>query len=306
MPDVRPLEEIRGQDAVVSYLRHDLETGRYNHAYLFLGSRGIGKKTLALSFAKSILCPESREGFCGRCPACRRFDQGTYSEFLPFYDDGESLKIEQIRRIIEEEHFKKFEGRYRIIFIEHAERMTDAASNALLKVLEEPLEGTIFLFTAIHADALLQTILSRVEKYHLNTLKPDDLKAVLEGMGYGDAPYLSLGTIDETTVLLENRDEDLMDYGEFKEFFRRKDLDAIFALAEKLAKKPYLKELLSYYQLEAFAAWKAGLLEGAASRMDCRILLSVDDALVRIGRNVNVMHSLEYCFFTIGGIFSEQ
>lgn len=308
MLDVKRLDEILGQDKVVDYLRHDLATGRFNHAYMFLGMRGIGKKALALSFAKSILCANpGGEGFCGSCSSCRRFDQETYSEFLPFFDEGETLKIEQIRRIIEEEHFKKFEGRFRIIFIEHAERMTNQAGNALLKVLEEPLPGTIFIFTATNGDEILPTILSRVEKYYLNTLKPRDLKKILGGMRFEEVPYLTLGTIDEAKVLLENRDEDLMDYGQFKAFIREKNLESIFVLADKLSRKPYLRELLSYYQLEAAASYKESLRSGTKERrMDRRCLLAIDEALGKIKRNINTIHSLEYCFLTIGGIFSEQ
>ncbi len=300
MIEVKRLEEILGQKEVVEYLTKDLESKKYNHAYMFFGKRGIGKKTLALAFIKSILCQQGNPGFCGTCSSCKKFDMESYMEFIPFYDLGETIKIDEIRRILEEEHLKKYEGAYRIIFIEHAERMTEAAANALLKVIEEPLPGTIFVFTAINPDDILPTIISRVEKYYLNNLSKENLAKIMTGLGYEDNQYLSLGSIDEARVLLDNLDEDLLDYKQFCELFMSKDLDAIFKLAEKLNKKPYLKELLSYYQLEAMDRYRHGLKE-----FNLKVVGAIDDALRKIKRNVNERHALEYCFLTIGGIFSE-
>lgn len=256
MLEVKGLSEILGHEEVIAYLKNDLRENRLSQSYMFIGKRGIGKKTLALSFAKSILCKEIEEGFCGVCSTCKRFDKETYSEFIGFFDNGEKIKIADIRRIIEEENFKRYEGDYRIIFIENGERMTLEASNALLKVLEEPIPGTIFLFTVNNKDEILTTILSRVEKYYLSILKEKDLDTILKSLGYEDTPYLKLGTIDEAKVLLDNSDDDLLSYSDFKRLLEEKDLERIFKLAEKLNKKPYLKELLSYYQLEASSCYK--------------------------------------------------
>ena len=300
MLEVKRLEEILGQDKISAYLTRDLESKKYNHAYMFFGKRGIGKKTLALSFAKSILCQQGHPGFCGTCSACKKFDLESYMEFIPFFDKGDSIKIDEIRRIQEEEHLKKFEGSYRIIFIEHAERMTEAAANSLLKILEEPLPGTIFIFTAVNPDDILPTILSRMEKYYLNNLSKEDLGRIMFSLGYENNKYLSLGSIDEARVLLDNLDEDLLDYRQFCELFITRNLDEILSLAEKLNKKPYLRELLSYYQLEAMERYRQGFKE-----FNLKVVGAIDEALRKIKQNVNERHALEYCFLTIGGIFSE-
>ena len=300
MLEVKRLSEILGHQEVISYLLNDLKTGRLAHGYLFIGKGGIGKKTLALSFAKSILCQKGQEGFCGSCSSCRRFDMETYSEFLGFFDTGEKVKIETVRDIIEEETLKRYEGSYRVILIENVERMTTEAANALLKVLEEPNSGTIFLFTATNKDDILPTILSRVEKYYLSPLKEEDLAKVLENLGYGQVPYLKLGTIDEARVLLDNQDDELLSYQDFRALFLEKDLEKLFKLADKLSKKKYLKELLSYYQIEAALRFK-DLKKG----LDYRIFQSLDQAYGKFKINVNERHILEYCFLTIGGIFSE-
>lgn len=298
MLEVKKLDEILGQDQTVRYLKKDLASKKYNHAYMFFGNRGTGKKTIALSFAKSILCSEEEQGFCGVCDTCRKFDMESYVEFMPFYDNQEAIKIDEIRRILEEEHLKKYEGSYRIIFIEHAERMTEAAANALLKVVEEPLPGTIFIFTAVNPEDILPTIISRVEKYYLNNLDRDSMKKILRNMGYADERYLNLGSIDEALVLEENQDQDLLDYKQLTALFARKDLNEIFILAEKLAKKSYLKELLSYYQLEAMAEYRRSF-----RGFELKVVRALDKALRNIKEKVNEKHALEYCFLTIGGIF---
>ena len=300
MLEIKKLSEILGHEEVTGYLTNDLKEQKLSHSYMFIGKKGIGKKTLALSFAKSILCPEISDGFCGICNTCLRFDKETYSEFLGFFDNGEKIKIDDIRKIIEEESLKRFEGNYRIILIENIERMTTEASNALLKVLEEPVSGTIFLFTTSNKDEILPTILSRVEKYYLSTLSEDNLKVILKSLGYENTPYLKIGTIDEAKVLLDNEDDDLLSYKDFKDMLREKDLEKIFKLAEKLSKKPYLKELLSYYQLEAANNYK-----GSEDKIDYRIFKAVETAFRKFRINVNERHILEYCFLTIGGIFSE-
>ena len=170
----------------------------------------------------------------------------------------------------------------------------------MLKVLEEPNSGTIFLFTATNKDDILPTILSRVEKYYLSPLKEEDLAKVLENLGYGQVPYLKLGTIDEARVLLDNQDDELLSYQDFRDLFLEKDLEKLFKLADKLSKKKYLKELLSYYQIEAALRFK-DLKKG----LDYRIFQSLDQAYGKFKINVNERHILEYCFLTIGGIFSE-
>lgn len=305
MPDVIRLEEVKGQDQVVKHLLHDLERENYNHAYMFIGKRGVGKKTLALAFAKSILCPVAEKGFCGECSACRRFDKGSYMEFISLYDEGdEAIKIQRIQDIIQEEHLKKYEGKYRIIFMENAERMTEEAANALLRILEEPLPGTIFILTVSNLSKILPTITSRVEKYYLNTLGEEELRGILFGMGLEAGGFAALGTIDEARVLLENKNKDIPDFVSFRELMESRDLGKGFLLADKLASLPYLRELLSYYEVKAMENYKLLLKEGKGE-LDVRIIRGLEEAMRKIKNNVSKKNSLEYCFLYIGGMICE-
>lgn len=306
MPSLSGMDQILGQETVVASLTHDLRTGKYNHAYLFLGRHGTGKKTLALSFAAAILCTGRGRSatHCGGCPSCKRLEADTYADFSAIWDKGgESIKIDQIKEIISSEHLKKQDGDHRIIFIENAERLTVDAANALLKILEEPLPGTIFLISANNEDSLPATVLSRMEKYWLKPLSPEILGSILEGLGYGDTPYLALGTIDEARVLLDNANKNIPDYEELKETLLGGDLEKLLALAERLAGADYLKELLSYYELKAAENYRTALKQGDPEyRNDLNLIDCLEEAGRRMERNVSKKNSLEYCFLHMGGI----
>lgn len=297
---VKQLREILGQEEAVTRLERDLREKRFHHAYLFLGKRGIGKKALALSFARSILCPVEPQGFCGSCPVCRRLDQGSYSEFSGLFEEGrEKIRLEEVRDLLQGEHLMKYEGDYRIIFMENVERLTEEAANSLLKVLEEPHEGTIFLLTASVPDRVLPTIQSRTEKYLLRPLSPAHLEQILRAMGFAAGEYASLGTIDEALALLEDKGQ-APSYQEFRELMAGRDLGEIFALAESLSKRAALRELLSYYEVRAGEAYRTGREE-----LEIRIIRGLEVAQERIRSNVNKRNALEYSFLSIGGLISE-
>ena len=297
---VKQLREILGQEEAVTRLERDLREKRFHHAYLFLGKRGIGKKALALSFARSILCPVEPQGFCGSCPVCRRLDQGSYSEFSGLFEEGgEKIRLEEVRDLLQGEHLMKYEGDYRIIFMENVERLTEEAANSLLKVLEEPHEGTIFLLTASVPDRVLPTIQSRTEKYLLRPLSSAHLEQILRTMGFAAGEYASLGTIDEALALLEDKGQ-APSYQEFRELMAGRDLGEIFALAESLSKRAALRELLSYYEVRAGEAYRTGREE-----LEIRIIRGLEVAQERIRSNVNKRNALEYSFLSIGGLISE-
>lgn len=297
---VKQLREILGQEEAVTRLERDLREKRFHHAYLFLGKRGIGKKALALSFARSILCPVEPQGFCGSCPVCRRLDQGSYSEFSGLFEEGgEKIRLEEVRDLLQGEHLMKYEGDYRIIFMENVERLTEEAANSLLKVLEEPHEGTIFLLTASVPDRVLPTIQSRTEKYLLRPLSPAHLEQILGAMGFTAGEYASLGTIDEALALLEDKGQ-APSYEEFRELMGSRDLGELFALAESLSKRNSLRELLSYYEVRAGEAYRL-----TREELEIRIIRGLEEAQARIRANVNKRNALEYSFLSIGGLISE-
>lgn len=301
---MKELAKIKDQEKVVGHLQKNILDKRYSHSYAFIGKKGVGKKTTAQAFIKSILCPESEDSFCDACPVCQKIESGNYVEIINFLDTGGTLKIGELRGVLEEIYYKQFEGKYRVIFIENAERMTEESANSLLKNLEEPPPNTIFILTISEPEKILNTILSRLEKYYFNTLKESTLKNIIEELGYeigGFEDFLHLGTIDELKVLVEYKGEGICSFKDFSQIMRFGTLREGFRWAEEQSKKPYLKVLLSYYEKASIREFKKKLAEGD---MESTAFYEVttkalDQALIKINKNINEKNVLEYCFLQI-------
>lgn len=155
-------ENIAGHDAVVTMLKNMLETGKVPHALLFSGPAGIGKMPAARVFAAGLLCSGPAAGKpCGECSDCAQAARQSHPDLVVLAGDGGSIKIEQIRALQHEAAFAPYNGRRRVFIVEDAGRLTAQAANSLLKILEEPAPGTVFVLTATSGHALLPTIVSR-------------------------------------------------------------------------------------------------------------------------------------------------
>ncbi|HEX7689224.1 MAG TPA: DNA polymerase III subunit gamma/tau, partial [Burkholderiaceae bacterium] len=146
----RRFEQMVGQDHVVRALTHALEQGRLHHAYLFTGTRGIGKTTVSRILAKSLNCtgPDGQGGItahpCGQCTACTEIDADRYIDYVEL-DAASNRSIDEIRDLIERAAYKPSVGRYKVFMIDEAHQLTKDAFNALLKTLEEPPEYLKFV-----------------------------------------------------------------------------------------------------------------------------------------------------------------
>ena len=286
------LEAIKDQNNTVSLLQRSLANKQFNHAYLFIGKKGIGKKLTALAFAKELLCS-------GDIKKERRFDAGTFGDFIAFYDFGDKLKIEDVRWLIEESYMTTYEGSYRVIFIENGERMTEESSNALLRTLEEPNPDTIFIMTASEPDKILLTLFSRMEKYYFNPLSEKTIKDIFAKQGYEEIPFSSLGTIDEIKMLLKYGDEDILLFSDFCKLLQSKNLLAIFKECENLSKKIYLKALLSYYEKESNQQYILNCNNYEKAQVFEVMIKSFEEIQRKINVHINEKHALEYGFLKI-------
>lgn len=142
----------------LAQLEADIAQDRISHAYLFEGPTELGKTLVARTFAQILQCPEN---FCRRCLTCKQIEKSQHIDTLEFVDDGESLKIEEIRELLSHLSTTR-QSRHKIIILQNTERMTPEATNALLKTLEEPMPGRIFLLTTTQKQQLMATLLSRV------------------------------------------------------------------------------------------------------------------------------------------------
>lgn len=174
--------DIRGQDSAIAFLDGSVRRGRIANAYIFYGPGGIGKALAAVNFAKAINCaaePERRP--CDECLQCRKIVSANHPDlFLLGPDkDGGSVKVEGIRSIIKDAGLRPYEARKKVYVIDGADLMTDEASNALLKTLEEPPSEAVIILLAENLGALLPTIVSRSQVVRFYPLALSDVKDIL-------------------------------------------------------------------------------------------------------------------------------
>ncbi|MDF2876270.1 MAG: holB: polymerase delta subunit [Sporomusa sp.] len=176
--------EIIGHEASVRILRGMLLADRMPHALLFTGPAGIGKSLAGKLLAAGILCGGDSNRPCGFCQACIMYNRTAHPDFTLVRPDGRAIKIDQIRAL---QHFAALApavGSRRVCIIEDAELMTVQAANSLLKLLEEPPPGFVFILVAGMAQPLLPTILSRCQKIQFQPLAANTLVQALIARGY--------------------------------------------------------------------------------------------------------------------------
>ena len=181
----RTFEQMVGQDHVVRALTHALEQGRIHHAYLFTGTRGIGKTTVSRILAKSLNCtgPDGQGGItahpCGVCTACTEIDGDRFIDYIEL-DAASNRSIDEIRDLIERAAYKPSVGRYKVFMIDEAHQLTKDAFNALLKTLEEPPEYLKFVLATTDPEKMLPTVLSRCLQFNLRPMAPETVAAHLQ------------------------------------------------------------------------------------------------------------------------------
>ncbi len=168
--------EVLGQDAIVVTLKNAIKNGRIAHAYLFCGSRGTGKTTLARVFAKAINClnPNSSQEPCNQCASCREIAAGSSLDVLEI-DGASNRGIDDVRQINDTVAYASSCGKHKIYIIDEVHMLTKEAFNALLKTLEEPPEKVLFIFATTEPHKVLPTILSRCQRFNLNRIPFDKI-----------------------------------------------------------------------------------------------------------------------------------
>ena len=175
----KSFDEVRGQDHIVTTLRNQMITGRIGHAYLFCGTRGTGKTSVAKLFAKAVNCETPVDGSpCGNCPVCRSIDSQT-SMNVTELDAASNNSVENIRDIIENSKYAPTEGRYKVFIIDEVHMLSTSAFNALLKTLEEPPSYVIFILATTEVHKIPITIMSRCQRYDFRRITSETIAGCL-------------------------------------------------------------------------------------------------------------------------------
>ena len=250
--------DITGQESTVKALSNAIESGRIMHAYLFCGPRGTGKTSSARIFAKSLNCVNGPTVTpCGKCAGCLDVINSTPVDVIEI-DAASNRSVEDARNILEKVQYAPLHGKYKIYIIDEVHMLTTEASNTLLKTLEEPPENVIFILATTESHKVLETIVSRCQRYDFRRITTADivkrlsfiakseniqideeaLLAVAKNAAGGMRDAVAL--LDQLSVLGQNRSITIEDVNEI---LGRISYDTIYELAECISGKNTEKAL---------------------------------------------------------------
>lgn len=173
-------EDVKGQDHIITTLQNQIKANRIGHAYLFCGTRGTGKTTVAKIFAKAVNCESPVNGSpCGKCAMCQSIAAGTSMNVIEI-DAASNNGVDNIREIREEVAYRPTEGKYKVYIIDEVHMLSIGAFNALLKTLEEPPEYVIFILATTEVHKIPITILSRCQHYDFKRITIDTITARMQ------------------------------------------------------------------------------------------------------------------------------
>ena len=173
-------EDVKGQEHIVTTLKNQIKADRIGHAYLFCGTRGTGKTTIAKILARAVNCEHPVDGSpCNTCKTCRAINEGTSMNVIEI-DAASNNGVDNIREIREEVAYRPTTGKYKVYIIDEVHMLSTGAFNALLKTLEEPPSYVIFILATTEAHKIPITILSRCQRYDFRRITADTIAARLQ------------------------------------------------------------------------------------------------------------------------------
>ena len=200
--------ELVGQQHVTRTLQNALQSGRVAHAYIFSGARGVGKTTTARILAKALNCVHGpTPSPCNQCDSCREIAAGSSMDVLEI-DAASNRGIDQVRELRDMVRYAPVGGRSKVVILDEAHMLTDEASNALLKTLEEPPEKVVFIMATTQPEDLVDTIRSRSQHFHFRALSFGEIVEALQGIASKEGLKIEPGAI---AVMARTADGSLRD-----------------------------------------------------------------------------------------------
>lgn len=273
---------VLGHDRAVRLLRQSLAAGRPSHAYLFVGSRHVGKMTLAKELAQALNCPSQDDPPCGSCSSCTRIANNLHSDIeivgaSPREEDlgRPEINIELVRALQHRASYKPYEGSHRVFILPDADHLSREAANALLKVLEEPPSNTVFVLLSSRPQLLLPTIVSRCQSLLLGRQPLALIESILLQLGVDADKSLSLARLSQGRIgwaISAARDPSLVEewHGRLEEISSLLDfpLAKRFAEAEDLANRINRNRYRGVEDFGLWDEWLRDLLLVTSSRSD--------------------------------------
>lgn len=180
MVNVNTFKDVIGRTQIIEHLKNAIRLNKVSHAYIFHGEDGIGKNFIADIFAAALQCREYTSEPCGKCKSCLQTADGNQPDIIRVLHEKASISVDDIRTQLNNDiQIKPYSSRYKIYIIDEAEKMNEAAQNALLKTIEEPPEYAVILLLTNNINTFLPTILSRCVTLNMKTVDKNQIKAYL-------------------------------------------------------------------------------------------------------------------------------
>jgi len=296
--------KIIGHKKQLEMIENDIASNSLAHAYLLAGPSGIGKFSIAKMLVNILQCPNN---LCNECSVCKQIQAGSHPDTMVINEDGESIKIEQIKEIISRLQMTK-QGEYKVLLIKGAEKLTPEAANCLLKTLEEPPRDTIIIMTTNNIREILPTIISRVRLIKFSAYSQNFLKEALrplypetEEETLDQVCSLSMGKSGKAINLLE--DSALLAsyrtmYNMLCEFLENKPLYTKFKLIEGIiADEKNTEEFIDVFTHLVRNRLHKGIEDQSlqAEKKDyyMNLLSSLEETRGLLRRNINARLALE-------------
>ena len=247
-------DDVRGQDHIVTTLKNQVMAGRIQHAYLFCGTRGTGKPSIAKIMAKVVNCENPVNGNpCNECASCRQIAAGNSMNVIEI-DAASNNGVDNIREIVEEVRYRPTQGKYKVYIIDEVHMLSQGAFNALLKTLEEPPSYVVFILATTEVGKIPVTILSRCQRYDFHRIDAATLVSRMRELVQKEGVEA-----EERALQFVARSAD----GSMRDALSLLDQCIAFYMGEKITYEKALKAL-GAVDTDVFASLTASIIQGDA------------------------------------------